>query len=116
MERIEFLKSVIAHCTDEEAVAYAKNRLTAAEEYARRNSGEAEKEREGLFMAILDCVADVAKPASIIATELNISSQKAQSYCRSLEKRRFVEVTTGVSPVNPKRNVKYFKKGVNEWR
>ena len=67
-------------------------------------------------MAILDCVADVAKPASIIATELNISSQKAQSYCRSLEKRRFVEVTTGVSPVNPKRNVKYFKKGVNEWR
>ena len=110
MERIEFLKSVIAHCTDEEAVAYAKERLEKAEEYARRNSGEAEKEREEMFMAILDCVADVAKPASIIATELNISSQKAQSYCRILERRRLVEVTMGTSPVNSKRNVKYFKK------
>lgn len=110
MERIEFLKSVIAHCTDKEAVAYAQNRLEKAEEYARRNSEEAEKEREEMFMAILDCVADVAKPASIIATELNISSQKAQSYCRILERRRLVEVTTGTSPVNSKRNVKYFKK------
>lgn len=110
MERIEFLKSVIAHCTDKEAVAYAQNRLEKAEEYARRNSEEAEKEREEMFMAILDCVADVAKPASIIATELNISSQKAQSYCRILERRRLVEVTTGASPVNSKRNVKYFKK------
>lgn len=110
MERIEFLKSVIAHCTDKEAVAYAQNRLEKAEEYARRNSEEAEKEREEMFMAILDCVEDVAKPASIIATELNISSQKAQSYCRILERRRLVEVTTGASPVNSKRNVKYFKK------
>ena len=110
MERIEFLKSVIANCSDEEAVAYAQNRLEKAEEYARRNSEEAEKEREEMFMAILDCVADVAKPASIIATELNISSQKAQSYCRILERRRLVEVTTGTSPVNSKRNVKYFKK------
>lgn len=110
MERIEFLKSVIAHCTDKEAVAYAQNRLTAAEEYTRRNSEEAEKEREEMLNVILDCVADVAKPASIIATELNISSQKAQSYCRILERRRLVEVTTGVSPVNSKRNVKYFKK------
>ena len=63
-----------------------------------------------MFMAILDCVADVAKPASIIATELNISSQKAQSYCRILERRKLVEVTTGASPVNSKRNVKYLKK------
>ena len=110
MERIEFLKSVIAHCTDKEAVAYAQNRLEKAEEYARRNSEEAEKEREEMFMAILDCVADVAKPASIIATELDISSQRAQSYCRILERRRLVEVTTGTSPVNSKRNVKYFKK------
>lgn len=110
MERIEFLKSVIAHCTDKEAVAYAQNRLEKAEEYARRNSEEAEKEREEMFMAILDCVVDVAKPASIIATELNISSQKAQSYCRILERRRLVEVTMGASPVNSKRNVKYFKK------
>ena len=110
MERIEFLKSVIAHCTDKEAVAYAQNRLEKSEEYARRNSYEAEKEREEMFMAILDCVADVAKPASIIATELNISSQRAQSYCRILESRKLVEVTTGTSPVNSKRNVKYFKK------
>ena len=110
MERIEFLKSVIAHCTDEEAVAYAKERLEKSEEYARRNSYEAEKEREELLNAILDCMADVAKPASVIATELNISSQKAQSYCRILERRRLVEVTTGTSPVNSKRNVKYFKK------
>ena len=110
MERIEFLKSVIAHCTDKEAVAYAQNRLEKSEEYARRNSYEAEKEREELLNAILDCVADVAKPASIIATELNISSQRAQSYCRILESRKLVEVTTGTSPVNSKRNVKYFKK------
>ena len=110
MERIEFLKSVIAHCTDKEAVAYAQNRLEKSEEYARRNSEEAEKEREELLNAILDCVADVAKPASIIATELNISSQKAQSYCRILERRRLVEVTTGTSPVNSTRNVKYFNK------
>lgn len=110
MERIDFLKSVIAHCTDEEAVAYAKNRLEKSEEYARRNSEEAEKEREELLNAILDCVADVAKPASVIATELNISSQKAQAYCRILERRRLVEVTTGASSVNSRRNVKYFKK------
>lgn len=110
MERIEFLKSVIAHCTDKEAVAYAKNRLEKSEEYARRNSEEAEKEREEMFMAILDCVEDVAKPASVIATELNISSQKAQSYCRILESRELVIVTTGASPVNSKRNVKYFKR------
>ena len=110
MERIEFLKSVIAHCTDEEAVAYAKERLEKSEEYARRQSGEIEKEREELLNAILDCVADVAKPASVIATELNISSQKAQSYCRILESRELVIVTIGESPVNSKRNVKYFKK------
>lgn len=110
MERIEFLKSVIAHCTDEEAVAYAQNRLEKSEEYARRNSYEAEKEREELLNAILDCVADVAKPASVIATELNISSQKVQAYCRMLEKKEYVEVTYGISPSNSKRNVKYFKK------
>ena len=110
MERTEFLKSVIAHCTDEEAVAYAKERLEKSEEYAKRMSGEAEKEREEMFMAILDCVADVAKPASVIATELNISSQKVQAYCRMLEKKEYVEVTYGISPSNSKRNVKYFKK------
>ena len=110
MERIEFLKRVIANCSDEEAVAYAKERLEKSEEYEKRISGEAEKEREEMYMAILDCVADVAKPASIIATELNISSQKAQSYCRILENRELVIVTTGASPVNSKRNVKYFKK------
>ena len=110
MERIEFLKRVIANCGDEEAVAYAKERLEKAEAYEKRISGEAEKEREEMYMAILDCVADVAKPASIIATELNISSQKAQSYCRILESRELVIVTTGASPVNSKRNVKYFKK------
>ena len=110
MERIEFLKSVIAHCTDEEAVAYAKNRLEKSEEYVKRKSGDVEKEREEMLNVILDCVADVAKPASVIATELNISSQKAQSYCRILESRELVIVTTGASPVNSKRNVKYFKK------
>ena len=110
MERIEFLKSVIAHCTDEEAVAYAKNRLEKSEEYARRNSEEAEKEREELLNAILDCVVDIAKPSSVIATELNISPQKAQAYCRILESRELVVVTIGESPVNSKRNVKYFKK------
>ena len=110
MERNEFLKRVIANCGDEEAVAYAKERLEKSEEYAKRKSGDVEKEREEMLNVILDCVADVAKPASIIATELNISSQKAQSYCRILESRELVIVTTGASPVNSKRNVKYFKK------
>lgn len=110
MERIEFLKSVIANCSDEEAVAYAKERLATAEAYARMHSEETVREREELLDVILDCVADVAKPASIIATELNISSQRAQSYCRMLENRELVIVTTGASPVNSKRNVKYFKK------
>ena len=55
-------------------------------------------------------MADVAKPASVIATELNISSQKVQAYCRMLEKKEYVEVTYGISPSNSKRNVKYFKK------
>lgn len=110
MERNEFLKRVIANCGDEEAVAYAKERLEKSEEYAKRKSGDVEKEREEMLNVILDCVADVAKPASVIATELNISSQKAQSYCRILESRELVIVTTGASPVNSKRNVKYFKK------
>ena len=110
MERNEFLKRVIANCGDEEAVAYAKERLEKSEEYAKRKSGDVEKEREEMLNVILDCVADVAKPASIIATELNISSQKAQSYCRILESRELVIVTTGASPVNSKRNVKYFKR------
>lgn len=110
MERNEFLKRVIANCGDEEAVAYAKERLEKSEEYAKRKSGDVEKEREEMLNVILDCVADVAKPASVIATELNISSQKAQSYCRILESRELVIVTTGASPVNSKRNVKYFKR------
>ena len=110
MERNEFLKRVIANCGDEEAVAYAKERLEKSEEYAKRKSGDVEKEREEMLNVILDCVADVAKPASIIATELDISSQKAQSYCRILESRELVIVTTGASPVNSKRNVKYFKR------
>lgn len=110
MERNEFLKRVIANCGDEEAVAYAKNRLEKSEEYAKRKSGDVEKEREEMLNVILNCVADVAKPASVIATELNISSQKAQSYCRILESRELVIVTTGASPVNSKRNVKYFKR------
>lgn len=110
MERNEFLKRVIANCGDEEAVAYAKERLEKSEEYAKRKSGDVEKEREEMLNVILDCVADIAKPASVIATELNISSQKAQSYCRILESRELVIVTTGASPVNSKRNVKYFKK------
>ena len=110
MERNEFLKRVIANCTDKEAVAYAKERLEKSEEYAKRKSGDVEKEREEMLNVILDCVADVAKPASVIATELNISSQKAQSYCRILESRELVIVTTGASPVNSKRNVKYFKR------
>lgn len=110
MERNEFLKRVIANCGDEEAVTYAKERLEKSEEYAKRKSGDVEKEREELLNVILDCVADVAKPASVIATELNISSQKAQSYCRILESRELVIVTTGASPVNSKRNVKYFKR------
>ena len=110
MERNEFLKRVIANCGDEEAVAYAKERLEKSEEYAKRKSGDVEKEREEMLNVILDCVADVAKPASVIATELNISSQKVQAYCRMLEKKEYVEVTTGASPVNSKRNVKYFKR------
>lgn len=110
MERNEFLKRVIANCGDEEAVAYARERLEKSEEYAKRKSGDVEKEREEMLNVILDCVADVAKPASVIATELNISSQKAQSYCRILESRELVIVTMGASPVNSKRNVKYFKR------
>ena len=110
MERIEFLKSVIAHCTDEQAVAYAKNSLEKSAAYAKRKSGDVEKEREEMLNVILACVAKIQKPATVNATEINTTSQKAQSYCRILESRELVIVTTGASPVNSKRNVKYFKK------
>ena len=106
----EFLKSVIANYSDEEAVAYEKERIVAAEGYARTHSEETENEREKLLNAILDCVADVAKPSSVIATELNISPRQALTYCRILENGKLVIVTIGESPVNSKQNVKYFKK------
>ena len=106
----DFIRQVIAaKCSDKEAVAYM-GLLEKPEKSVKKNSDEVERERKELLNAILDCVVDVAKPSSIIATELNISSQKAQSYCRILESRELVIVTTGASPVNSKRNVKYFKK------
>ena len=60
--------------------------------------------------AILDCVADVAKPASVIAIELNMPFQKAEAYCRLLERKELVIVTIGASHTNATQNVKYFKK------
>ena len=84
--------------------------LEKPEECVKKNTDEVERDREELLNAILDCVMDTAKPSSVIATELNISSQKAQSYCRILENRELVIVTIGESPVNSRRNVKYFKK------
>lgn len=106
----DFIRQVIAaKCSDKEAAAYV-GLLEKPERSVKKNSDEVERDRKELLNAILDCVADVAKPASIIATELNISSQKAQSYCRILESRELVIVTMGASPVNSKRNVKYFKK------
>ena len=109
MDQIEFIRHFIMTCPDEEAVAFARERLKKAKADAQRNNEEAE-EREELLNAILDCVKDTAKPSSVIATELNISSQKAQSYCRILENKELVIVTIGESPINSKRNVKYFKK------
>ena len=110
MDQIEFIRHFIMTCPDEEAVAFARERLKKAKADAQRNNEEAEEEREELLNAILDCVVDIAKPSSVIATELNISPQKAQAYCRILESRELVVVTIGESPVNSKRNVKYFKK------
>ena len=106
----DFIRQVIAaKCSDKEAAAYV-GLLGKSEKSAKKNNDEIERDREELLNAILDCIVDVAKPSSIIATELNISSQKAQSYCRILENRELVIVTIGESPVNSKRNVKYFKK------
>ena len=110
MDQIEFIRHFIMTCPDEEAVAFARERLKKAKADAQRNNEEAEEEREELLNAILDCVVDIAKPSSVIATELNISPQKAQAYCRILESRELVIVTIGESPVNSRRNVKYFKK------
>ena len=110
MDQIEFIRHFIMTCPDEEAVAFARERLKKAKADAQRNNEEAEEEREELLNAILDCVVDIAKPSSVIATELNISPQKAQAYCRILESRELVVVTIGESPVNSKRNVKSFKK------
>ena len=106
----DFIRQVIAaKCSDKEAAAYI-GLLGKSEKSVKKNSDEVERDRKELLNAILDCVMNVAKPASIIATELNISSQKAQAYCRILESRELVIVTIGESPVNSKRNVKYFKK------
>ena len=106
----DFIRQVIAaNCADKEAVAYM-GLLEKPEKCVKKNVDEVEREREELLNAILDCVVDVAKPSSIIATELNISSQKAQAYCGILEREDLVIVTIGESPVNSKRNVKYFKK------
>ena len=106
----DFIRQVIAaKCSDKEAAAYV-GLLGKSEKSAKKNNDEIERDREELLNAILDCIVDVAKPSSIIATELNISSQKAQSYCRILENRELVIVTIGESPVNSRRNVKYFKK------
>ena len=110
MDQIEFIRHFIMTCPDEEAVAFARERLKKAKADLQRNNDEVEKEREELLNAILDCIVDVAKPSSIIATELNISSQKAQAYCGILEREDLVIVTIGKSPINSKRNVKYFKK------
>ena len=106
---IDFIRQMIAaNCSNEEAVYLGL--LEKPEECVKKNADEVERDREELLNAILDCVMDTAKPSSVIATELNISSQKAQSYCRILENRELVIVTIGESPVNSKRNVKYFKK------
>ena len=106
---IDFIRQMIAaNCSNEEAVYLGL--LEKPEECVKKNADEVERDREELLNAILDCVMDVAKPSSVIATELNISSQKAQSYCRILENKELVVVTIGESPVNSKRNVKYFKK------
>ena len=106
---IDFIRQMIAaNCSNEEAVYLGL--LEKPEECVKKNADEVERDREELLNAILDCVMDVAKPSSVIATELNISSQKAQSYCRILENKELVIVTIGESPVNSKRNVKYFKK------
>ena len=102
-------QGIAAKCSDKEAVAYM-GLLEKPEKCVKKNIDEVERDREELLNAILDCVMDTAKPSSVIATELNISSQKAQSYCRILENRELVIVTIGESPVNSKRNVKYFKK------
>ena len=113
MDQIEFIRHFIMTCPDEEAVAFARERLKKAKADAQRNNEEAEEEREEreeLLNAILDCVVDIAKPSSVIATELNISPQKAQAYCKMLERRGLVIVTVGASHANAKRNVKYFKK------
>ena len=106
----DFIRQVIAaKCSDKEAVAYM-GLLEKPEECVKKNADEVERDREELLNAILDCVMDTAKPSSVIATELNISSQKAQAYCGILEREGLVIVTIGKSPVNSKRNVKYFKK------
>ena len=106
----DFIRQVIAtKCSDKEAAAYM-GLLEKPEKCAKKNADEVERDREELLNAILDCVVDIAKPSSVIATELNISPQKAQAYCRILESRELVIVTIGESPVNSRRNVKYFKK------
>ena len=97
MTNREFYKAVIGSEVNEELKAFAQaeiDKLDKKNEKRKNTQTKTQKENEGVKTSIVNLIEEKGSMvASVIATELNISTQKASALCKQLVEEKELVVS-----------------------
>ena len=97
MTNREFYKAVIGSEVSEEIKAFAQeqiDKLDSKNEKRKNTQTKTQKENEGIKTSIVNLIEENGSMvASVIATKLNISTQKASALCKQLVEEKELVVT-----------------------
>ena len=97
MTNREFYKAIIGSEVSEEIKAFAQeqiDKLDSKNEKRKNTQTKTQKENEGIKNSIVALLEEKGSMvASVIATELNISTQKASALCKQLVEEKELVVT-----------------------
>ena len=97
MTNREFYKAIIGSEVSEEIKAFAQeqiDKLDSKNEKRKNTQTKTQKENEGIKTQIVNLIEENGSMvASVIATKLNISTQKASALCKQLVEEKELVVT-----------------------
>ena len=97
MTNREFYKAIIGSEVSEEIKAFAQeqiDKLDSKNEKRKNTQTKTQKENEGIKTSIVNLIEENGSMvASVIATKLNISTQKASALCKQLVEEKELVVT-----------------------
>jgi Fic family protein len=97
MTNREFFKAIIGSEVSEEIKAFAQeqiDKLDSKNEKRKNTQTKTQKENEGIKTSIVNLIEENGSMvASVIATKLNISTQKASALCKQLVEEKELVVT-----------------------